>query len=321
MNPQIEDENLKVSVIIPVYNAEKYLARCLKVVLDQTYKDLEIILINDGSTDGSGDIIRSFDDERIVVIEKENGGVSAARNDGLKRASGSRVVFVDADDYPEPDYVEKMADAMDRRGCGLVVCGYRYRDVEDHETGGFPNKREALHLSGDGYLSEEEVVAGIMLHESIASCLWNKMFKAELLSGMTFDESVAIGEDLLFLVEYIRKCDAFYLVTDPLYNYLINPGGAMKTIMGKSEFEPKWLSEWESICRAEEYYPAPSRMIRDVFEYKKVLIANKILTKAAKCGFKGPECAEMKDYIKKNRIRAIRNPYLKARVKAKAFSY
>ena len=283
MNPQIEDENLKVSVIIPVYNAEKYLARCLKAVLEQTYKDLEIILINDGSEDGSGDIIRSFDDERIVVIEKENGGVSAARNDGLRRVSGTHVVFVDADDYPEPDYVEKMADAMDRRGCGLVVCGYRYRDVEDHETGGFPNKREALHLSGDG--------------------------------------SIAIGEDLLFLIEYVSKCDAFYLVAAPLYNYLINPGGAMKTIMGKSEFEPKWLSEWESICRAEEYYPAPSRMIRDVFEYKKVLIANKILTKAAKCGFKGPECAEMKDYIKKNRIRAIRNPYLKARVKAKAFSY
>ena len=115
MNPQIEDENLKVSVIIPVYNAEKYLARCLKAVLEQTYKDLEIILINDGSEDGSGDIIRSFDDERIVVIEKENGGVSAARNDGLRRVSGTHVVFVDADDYPEPDYVEKMADAMKRR--------------------------------------------------------------------------------------------------------------------------------------------------------------------------------------------------------------
>lgn len=312
---------MKVSVIIPVYNAEKYLARCLAAVLGQTHKDLEIILINDGSTDASGDIIRSFKDERIVVIEKENGGVSAARNDGLKRATGSRAVFVDADDYPEPDYIEKMADAMDRRGCGLVVCGYRYRDMEDRETGGFPNKREALHLSGDGYLSGEEVTAGIMLHESIASCLWNKMFRTELLAGMTFDESIAIGEDLLFLVEYISRCDAFYLVTAPLYNYLINPGGAMKTIMEKTEFESKWLSEWESICRAEEYYPAPSRMIRDVFEYKKMLIANKILTKAAKCGYSGPECGAMKDYIKKNRIRALRNPYLKARVKAKAFSY
>lgn len=321
MNPQIEDEKLKVSVIIPVYNAEKYLARCLAAVLGQTHKDLEIILINDGSTDASGDIIRSFGDERIVVIEKENGGVSAARNDGLQRVTGSRVVFVDADDYPEPDYIEKMAGAMDRRGCGLVVCGYRYRDIQDRETGGFPNKREALHLSGDGYLSGEEVTAGIMLHESIASCLWNKMFKAELLSGMTFDESIAIGEDLLFLVEYIMKCDAFYLVADPLYNYLINPGGAMKTIMEKTEFESKWLSEWESICRAEEYYPAPSRMIRDVFEYKKMLIANKILTKAAKCGFKGPECGEMREYVRKHRIRAVRNPYLKAGVKVKAFSY
>ena len=312
---------MKVSVIIPVYNAEKYLSRCIEAVLGQTHKDLEIILINDGSTDASGDIIRSYEDKRIVVIEKENGGVSAARNDGLRSASGSRVVFIDADDYPEPDYIEKMADAMDRHGCGLVVCGYQYRDIEGRETGGFPNNREALHLKGDGYLSHEEVVAGIMLHESIASCLWNKMFKVELLSGMAFDESIAIGEDLLFLIEYISKCDAFYLVAAPLYNYLINPGGAMKTIMEQTIFERKWLSEWESICRAENYYPDPSQMIRGVFEYKKMMIANKILSKAAKCGFKGPECAEMMDYIKGNRIRAVCNPYLKVRVKAKAFTY
>lgn len=95
----------------------------------------------------------------------------------------------------------------------------------------------------------------------------------------------------------------------------------MKTIIEKTEFEPKWLSEWESICKAEAYYPAPSRMIRDAFEYKKMLIAIKILTKTAQCGFHGPACGIMKDYIRKNRIRAIRNPYLKARVKAKAFSY
>ena len=172
-----------------------------------------------------------------------------------------------------------------------------------------------------GGTTHPEVVAGIMLHESIASCLWNKMFKAELLAEMTFDETISIGEDLLFLVEYISKCDAFYLVAAPLYNYLINPGGAMKTIMEQTIFERKWLSEWESISRAQDYVPASSRIIRDVFEYKKMLIANKILTKAAKCGFEGPECGEMKDYIKKNRIRAVRNPYLKARVKAKAFSY
>lgn len=312
---------MKVSVIIPVYNAEQYLERCLKAVLSQTHEDLEIILINDGSTDGSGAIIRACHDDRIVVIEKENGGVSAARNDGLRKATGECIVFVDADDYPEPAYIEKMAAAMERSGCGLVVCGYRYRDTQDRETGGFPNQREALHLKGDGYLSGEEVVAGIMLHESIASCLWNKMFRTVLLSDMTFDATIAIGEDLLFLIEYIQRCESFYLVTAPLYNYLINPGGAMKTIIEKTEFEPKWLSEWESICKAEAYYPAPSRMIRDAFEYKKMLIAIKILTKTAQCGFHGPACGIMKDYIRKNRIRAIRNPYLKARVKAKAFSY
>jgi hypothetical protein len=201
------------------------------------------------------------------------------------------------------------------------VCGYRYIDVEEREIGGFPNKREALHLSGDGYLSREEIVAGIMLHESVASCLWNKMFRSELITGMTFDESITIGEDLLFLIEYVQRCDAFYLVEAPLYNYLINPCGAMKIIVEQTEFEPKWLSEWESICRAEDHFPKASRMIRDVFIYKKMLIANKILTKAAKCGGQVSECDRMREYVRKNRIRAIFNPYLNARVKAKAFSY
>lgn len=317
----IEDKDLKISVIIPVYNAERYLNRCIEAVLAQTHKDLEIILINDGSTDASGEIIHSFKDERIIMIEKKNGGVSAARNDGLKKASGSRIVFVDADDYPDPEYIGKMSAAMDRNECGMAVCGFRCRDMEGHVTGGFPNQREALCLRGNGYLSREEVVAGIMLHESIASCLWNKMFKAELLSGMWFDETIAIGEDLLFLIEYVGRCDAFYLVCEPLYNYLINPTGAMKTITEQASFDPKWLSEWDSIRRAEEYCPVTDQMISDVFEYKKMLIANKILTKAARCGFRGTECDEMKAFIKKNRIRAIRNPYLNARVKVKAFSY
>ena len=147
------------------------------------------------------------------------------------------------------------------------------------------------------------------------------MFDAALLEGMKFDESIAIGEDLLFLVEYIDKCNAIYLVADPLYNYLINPGGAMKTIMGKSQFEAKWLSEWESICRAETCFKDPSRMIRDAFLYKKMMIANKILTKAAKCAYKGTECDEMRTFIVQNRIRALTNPYLNSKVKVKAFSY
>lgn len=312
---------MKVSVIIPVYNAEKYLGKCLQSVLSQSHRDLEVIIINDGSTDASGDLIRSFEDDRILLIEKENGGVSAARNDGLKAATGDRVVFVDADDYPEPDYVLRMSEAMDRRGCDLVVCGYSYRDQKDQVTGGFPNRTEALHLKDDGYLSTEEVIAGIMLHESIASCLWNKMFKAELLKGMRFEEPLAIGEDLLFLTEYVRKCGSVYLVKDRLYNYFINPSGAMKNITERTEFDSRWLSEWEAILKAEALFPSAGRMVSDVFEYKKMLIANKILSKAAKCSYSGPECAAMRAFIKKNRIKAVRNPYLKARVKVKAFSY
>ena len=98
----------KITVIIPVYNTEKYLERCLNGIVDQTYRNLEILLIDDGSTDSSGDICRSFaeKDDRITVLKKENGGQASARNLGLDRMTGKYVAFVDSEDYVSPDYIE-----------------------------------------------------------------------------------------------------------------------------------------------------------------------------------------------------------------------
>ena len=115
-----------VSVIIPIYNMEAYLARCLDSVLNNTYRNLEIICVDDGSTDGSAEILRAYaeKDSRIVPIFKENGGVSSARNAGLDRMTGEYVTFVDPDDFVHPQYVELLYRALKESGTEIAICGF-----------------------------------------------------------------------------------------------------------------------------------------------------------------------------------------------------
>ena len=113
----------EVSVIIPVYNAEKYLEKCIESVVNQTLKDIEIILINDGSTDGSEEICKKYlSDERVIYYSKENEGLAAARQDGIERASGEYIGFVDSDDWVEPDMYEKMYAAAKSNNSDVVYC-------------------------------------------------------------------------------------------------------------------------------------------------------------------------------------------------------
>ena len=112
---------MKISVIIPIYNVEKYLSRCLESVINQTYKNLEIILVNDGSTDNSSKIIQQYYDPRIKIINKINGGLSSARNAGLKICTGDYITFVDSDDWIELDMIEFMTKQVCNTNCDLVV--------------------------------------------------------------------------------------------------------------------------------------------------------------------------------------------------------
>ena len=115
-----------VSIIIPVYNTEKYLSKCLESVINQTYKNLEIILINDGSTDKSKEICESFakKDKRIQILNKENSGVSSARNHGMRLAKGQYIAFIDGDDYAEENYIEELLKNLKQTESDCVLCGY-----------------------------------------------------------------------------------------------------------------------------------------------------------------------------------------------------
>ncbi len=306
------------TVIIPVFNAEKFIYKCLDSVIKQTYSNIEIIVVDDGSTDNSAEIIRKIGDRRVNLLNKKNKGVSNARNEGLKHVKGEVVVFVDADDYLEPQYIETMVKAMEISNSDIAICGYNTVNEEGKVIDTFPLNDKRIAPIREGFLSHEECIVGILQHNSMASSLWNKLFRTSILKQIAFNEELYIGEDLVFLAEYLKKSNVIYFVENRLYNHLLNSSGAMKSMAGKCIFDKKWISEWRAICLFEDLYRSiTSKRYRNNLNCKKVIISNKILTKARKCGYWDNECSSMKRYLTKSRMQRLLNPNISIKLKTK----
>ena len=163
----------KISIIVPIYNIEKYLPRCLESILAQTYKNIEVILVDDGSVDNSGMIADTYarNDQRIIVIHQVNKGVSAARNAGLDLATGDYIGFVDGDDYIEPDMYEILMRIIDEQQVDIAHCGYQM--VYPSRIDYYYNTREKQKMN------REEGVFELLKGRKIEPGLWNKLYKAE----------------------------------------------------------------------------------------------------------------------------------------------
>ncbi|MDP4118191.1 MAG: glycosyltransferase family 2 protein [Bacillota bacterium] len=208
-----EEENL-VSVIIPIYNAERTLEKCVNSVLNQDYKNIEVFLVDDGSTDESGEICESFveKDDRVKVIHKQNGGVSSARNCALDEANGQYIFFADSDDYVAEDIFTQMLSAFE--DYDLVICGYTMQ----YDTG---ERRERV-LEPGNFENKREIAAYLAKYSHIgANALWNKLFLRRLISDR-FDEDFSLGEDLKFVLQYLEKCERVRYINKPLYFYMYN---------------------------------------------------------------------------------------------------
>ena len=203
-----------VSVIVPVYNVEKHLGRCIDSIVNQTYKNIEVILINDGSTDNSGKICDQFaeTDPRIRVLHRNNSGVSHARNIGIDAASGYFIEFVDSDDYVEHDITERLLSAIGDEA-QLAVCGYNsVTTVTD------------IHLCPiEGRFKKDEFITYFpkLFKQELINAIWNKLYSADTIknNNLRFAENICVGEDLLFNLEYIKNCECFSLIKAPLYYY------------------------------------------------------------------------------------------------------
>lgn len=208
----------QVSVIIPVYNTQDYIKKCLDSILAQNNKNYEVILVNDGSTDNSEQICREYSaaDSRFKVFTKENGGVSSARNTGLDKASGKWVVFIDSDDWISEDFLTIPAEAAD---ADII----RKPFLKIDNTGEILNKAEEC----TGYvITENEKICSSFI-KGPGQAIWDKLILRSLIGSQRFDETMKIGEDFLFCVELFPKAKCYCFSPAGHYNYLVHPGSVM----------------------------------------------------------------------------------------------
>lgn len=216
----LEEDSL-VSIIVPVYNAERYLSNCIESILNQTYKNIEIILIDDGSTDSSLIICNQYQekDNRIKVIQQSNSGPSVARNNGIVASKGNYIQFVDSDDNLESNMTNKLVETISNNQVELVLCGYNTIDMSNGSifsrksspsTQGLYNKNEFLDFFGNLFIND------------FINPLWNKLYIRDAITNnnIKFIENVKMGEDLLFNLDYVTCCSSIYVIKEPLYNYL-----------------------------------------------------------------------------------------------------
>ncbi|MCL2218648.1 MAG: glycosyltransferase [Chitinispirillia bacterium] len=208
-----------ISVIIPIYNAEKYLEKCLDSVLSQTFSDFECILIDDGSRDSSPAICDEYakKDERIKVIHQKNSGASAARNTGLDIALGEWITFVDSDDWVNENYIGLMYNNAVSNKCGLSICGMQSYG----EDGGFIDKSKILPIVlMDQFSAKKAMFADKYFNPGTFSKLVMRKYIYEY--GICFDVGIKVGEDTLFWFEVIDKIDKVVYDSTPCYNYMRN---------------------------------------------------------------------------------------------------
>lgn len=217
-----------ISIIIPAYNVEKYISRCVDSILAQTIRDWELLLIDDGSSDQTGAICDRYaaSDGRIRVFHQENSGVSAARNFGIEHSDGEYLIFLDSDDWTEPDMLEKLLEAMLRNQSDIAACdSYYARLQEDHsiqsEQGfkwGKINKEETI--------SGEEALFRVMYR---SATLWNKLLKREKIGTIRFNTEMSFAEDTDFLYRVMLNGDRVTLLPYAGYHYFINRPGNVQT--------------------------------------------------------------------------------------------
>ncbi len=218
---------IKISVIIPVYNAEKTLKKCLDSILNQSLKEIEIILINDGSKDKSDGICQNYvkKDTRILYINKSNEGCSITRNLGIDIAKGKYITFVDSDDYLEKEMYKSMYNIAKKDNSDIVVCGF---NILDEKYNHLEKVRPAKYLDKMEYFK---------IKNKCFNSPWNKIYKKELLknNNIYFPKNTHMGEDLVFNVKAFYFAEKIDIVKECYYNYYNNLFGAMNNVKKRKE--------------------------------------------------------------------------------------
>lgn len=212
-----------VSIIVPIYNAENYLSRCLESVKKQTYKNIEVLLVNDGSTDKSKEICETYRnlDHRMVVINKENGGLSDARNCGINKSHGHFLFFLDSDDYIDNDCIEKLLESVIKNNCDVAISDGIY-EKDGREI---PYKNNAL-LNGEIITTPKEIFEIFLEHKGLPGSpwvAWGKLFRRSLFDDIAFPVG-KVSEDIATIPDVLIRANKIVYISEKTYHYVLREG-------------------------------------------------------------------------------------------------
>ena len=224
------NNRIKISVIIPAYNVGKYVDKTLESLKNQTFKDFEFIIINDGSTDNTFEIVNSCKSgfiQDFTVIDQENKGVSTSRNIGIERSKGTYLCFIDGDDYMELDYLELMYDKITKDKSDMVYCGYN----EVHTDGSIFRKYKDIYKYTPQTLSGQELLLKYLKSETYMY-IWSILFDRDTIikNNIRFHENISYGEDQIFNYEVLNKSKIVSCVQRELINYVRHDEGTMQRL-------------------------------------------------------------------------------------------
>lgn len=250
-----------ISIIVPIYNIIDYLPKCMESICGQTYQEIEIILVDDGSTDGSAQICDKYaaSDERIVVIHKKNGGLVSARKEGLRLAHGDYIGYVDGDDWIENRMYERMWKYAADTDVDIVVCG-RYEDIGKASQVRTPGISEGYYgrqaLETDIYPCM--IMKGGLDEWGLFPVIWDKLWKRELLEKFQFsvDERITMGEDAVCVYPCLLQAQSIYVMHECLYHYRQTTGSMIKSVSDRGRAREQFRFLYETAWEQLKGYPA-----------------------------------------------------------------
>ena len=295
---------MKFSIIIPVYNVEKYIEKCLISILEQSYSDYEIIVVDDGSKDKSGVICDEFSQKynQITVIHIPNGGVSNARNIGISKATGEYYWFIDSDDYIKPNSLEIIASHIKKcNEIDMLIFDANVTDEEGNHKGnitcGLPRGQKICFETCRDFVYAN-------------TSLWNRIFRADIIKNkkLQFEPGITIAEDLLFNYKYLLECQSVYYESEALYYYIQRKNSAMSGA-GKNK---DVRSVFESLIA---YYKEKDKYLEYRNEIEYLAIYHYFIVTSVRmirCGFEKSECLNILKWFKGTDIKlSLANPYVR----------
>ncbi|BAK46084.1 hypothetical protein CXIVA_01170 [Clostridium sp. SY8519] len=284
-----------ISVILPVYNVKEFLPKCVASVCGQTYKNLEIILVDDGATDGSGTLCDQLanSDGRIVVYHKPNGGLSDARNYGIARASGTYLTCIDSDDYVDPDYVEYLYGLIGKYQTDLSVCQHRIV---------FPDRVRDLGGRGDERISAHDSIRRMLYHDVVDTSAWAKLYRKSLFDGIQYPVG-RIFEDIATTYKLMHQAREIALGYESKYCYIMRETSIVNTGFSKKKLDLLEMTD-QMAQQVLQWYPDLQSAVLRRQVYARFSTLNQML--------QTEECAEERKeiirYIREHGKAVLRDP-------------